>query len=273
MIGDPPKSDPVTPLARGPQGASAHSGAALNRRIEITTKRTELDRLEARSVVEDDFHHFRVRIRAVNGAVSEVFSEALRNPNTLCPSAGQRLSELIGMPLNEACSAVSRVADPRQQCTHQFDLAGLAVAALAQGRRRRIYEAVIPDRVSGRTVAILRRDGEEVLSWTLQDQTITDPAPYSGHGIGTGFSAFATSLPLEQAEAALVLRRAVFISQGRGVDVDRLGLNGPVGGCWAWQPERMRTLQRLPEARRDFTGQTQKLGSLDQDWLRFESDC
>lgn len=243
---------------------------ALHRRIEITTRPVGLDHYEAHSVVEDDYHHFRVSVRAESGRVSAVSSEALRNPNTLCSSAGLRLSEIIGMPLSAASWAVARVADPSQQCTHQFDLAGLAVAALAQQRPRRLYEAVIPDRVSGCTTASLRRDGEDILTWDLRDQTVIGPEPYCGRSVGAGFSAFTQSLPLEEAEAALVLRRAVFISQGRSVNLDNPDLRGPVGGCWAWQPERMGTLKRLPESRRDFTGRADELGAMDHGWLRFE---
>ena len=32
---------------------------------------------------------------------------------------------------------------------------------------------------------------------------------------------------------------------------------GPVGGCWAWQPQRIAQLRRLPENRRDFLSQCQ----------------
>ena len=246
------------------------AAGALNRRIEIATRDTNDRGQEARSVVEDDFHHFRVIVRAHDGHVTGISSEALRNPNSLCPAAGNRLSELIGMKLNAASSAVMEITDPSQQCTHQFDLAGLAVAALSARRVHRVYEAAIPDRVDGQTIATLRRDGAEVLRWDVSGMTIVGPAPYVDRSLGSGFGRFVRSLALEEAEAALVLRRALFISQGRGVDFSKLGRSGPVGGCWAWQPERMGELERLPASRRDFTGRAEVLAGEDQDWLRFE---
>jgi hypothetical protein len=242
----------------------------LHRRTEIAAREVSAGVFEARAVVEDDFHHFRVAVRASDGHVTEIWSQALRNPNTLCPSAGIRLSELIGMPLNAASAAVSEVTDARQQCTHQIDLAGLAVAALAQRRPHRVYEGAVPDRIDGRTVATLRRDGLEILQWALDDQTIVSPGPYAGRILGSGFTGFARGLPLEEAEAALVLRRIVFISGGRGVDFSAPGKVGPVGGCWAWQPERMAQAVRLPASKLDFTGRAEDLVQDDQDWIRFQ---
>lgn len=244
---------------------------AFHRRVEISTRETDPGLVEGRAVVEDDFHHFRVEVCARDGRVTQTFSEAVRSPNTLCPGAGSRLAELIGMPLNESSAAVMQFTDARQQCTHQIDLAGLAVAALARRRQHRLYEATIPDRIERCTTATLRRDGEVALNWELTGTTITAPVPYAGHGIGSGFAGFTRSLPLEEAEAALVLRRAVFVSQGRSIDLDKLPDNfGPVGGCWAWQPERMGALKRLPDSRRDFTGHAHVLTLDDQRWLRFE---
>ena len=123
---------------------------AMNRRIEIATRPHE-----ARAVVEDDFHHFRVTLRHADGVVTEALSRALRWPNALCPVAGERLSELVGMPLNASSAAVLGHTDARQQCTHMIDIAGLAVAAAARGIPRRSYAAVVPDRQDGRTHAVL----------------------------------------------------------------------------------------------------------------------
>jgi hypothetical protein len=243
---------------------------ALHRRIEVATCEMTGGWHEARSVVEDDYHHFRVTVRAKDGRVSEILSEALRNPNSLCPAAGHRLSELVGMSLSVAPTAVMEVTDPSQQCTHQLDLAGLAVAALSQRRPYRMYEASVPDRVAGKTTATLRRDSLEILRWEVFEMTLTAPVPYAGRSLGAGFSRFTRSLALDAAEAALVLRRAVFISQGRGVDLDTVGRRGPVGACWAWQPERNAQLERLPASRRDFTGRAHELASEDEGWLHFE---
>ena len=244
---------------------SSDATPAFHRRVEVSTRETG-SACEARGVVEDDFHHFRVVVRAEAGTVSEAFSHALRHPNSLCPSAGARLAEIVGMPLNESSAAVLEVTDARQQCTHQIDLAGVAVALLARGVRRRRYDATVPDRHDGRTTATLARDGELFFRWDLEGTTIL--RPYAGRDIGSGFTGFARSLSPDEGEAALVLRRAVYVSAGRSLDLTRAGRTGPVGGCWAWQPERMDQIVRLP-TKLDFSGRAQELALGDEAWLAF----
>ena len=241
----------------------------FHRRVEIAVREVGPDRLEARAAIEDDYHHFRVLLRAENGVLTEARSHALRYPNNFCPAAGTRLAELPGRPLVANAAEVMEFTDARQQCTHQFDLAALAVAALAHRRPHRRYEATIPDRVEGRASAALHRDGVEVLRWELAGNVIEGPEPFAGRSIGTGFTAFVRTLPEEEAEAALVLRRAVFVSQGRGIDLKALGRIAPLGGCWAWQPERADLVERIPSSRLDFSDRPEALVAEDQDWLAF----
>ncbi len=247
------------------------SDGTFRRRVEIGTRGTADGSIEARCAVEDDFHHFRVSLLARDGKVSAFSNYALRSPNTLCEAAGGRLHELIGMALDPACAAVLQVTDQFQQCTHQFDLAGLGVAAMALGRPRRVYEVTVPDRIAGRTVATLDVDGERVLRWGVREMTIEEPDPYAGRSLGAGFTRFTRSLGRDEAEAALVLRRALFVSQGRGLDLETLGDRGPVGGCWAWQPERMDRLRRLPENRRNFSENAAAVLADDVAWLDFRT--
>lgn len=244
---------------------------SLRRRVEVASRSDGPGTGEARGAVEDDFHHFKVTVRARDGVVTDVWSEAPRPPNVLCPTAGERLVELVGMPLSEVSVAVMERTDARQQCTHQIDLAGLCVAALARGLSRRFYEVEVPDRVDGRTHVRLWRDGALLLEWDMDGPTIVGPAPFAGVGIGGGFTGWARDhLDLDLAEAALVLRRGVFISSGRTVDLDAPGrTTGPMGGCWVWQPERAALATRIVGSTHDFTERPQVLTLDDQDWLAF----
>lgn len=242
----------------------------FRRRVSVATRTTNAGAIEARCAVEDDFHHFRVLLEAREGVVTAVGTDARRSPNSLCEAAGHQLRELVGMELDPACAAVLTRTDQFQQCTHQLDLAGLGVAAMALNRPRRSYEATVPDRVDGRTVATLCVNGEPMLLWEVVGMTIEGPAPYQGRSLGAGFTQFTRSLSRDEAEAALVLRRALFVSQGRGVDLGTIGGRGPVGGCWAWQPERMAQIRSLPENRRDFSdGATTALAD-DAEWFNFQ---
>jgi hypothetical protein len=243
----------------------------FRRRVSVVTRVHSGGESIARCAVEDDFHHFRVFLKAREGVVTAIGTDARRSPNSLCEAAGHRLQELVGMPLDPACAAVLNQTDQFQQCTHQLDLAGLGVAAMALKRSQRTYEITVPDRQGGHTIARLDVDGKEALAWRVMGMTIEGPPPYEGRSLGAGFTKFSRSLSRDEAEAALVLRRALFVSQGRGIDIEALGTRGPVGGCWAWQPERIPDLRRLPENRRDFSASAEGALADDLEWLNFQA--
>jgi hypothetical protein len=240
---------------------------ALRRRIGIATRPGE-----ARAVVEDDFHNFRVTVRHGAGVVTQAFAGAPRHPTALCPQASDRLGELVGMALNPSSGEALRHTDARQQCTHMIDLAGLAVAAAARGLARRTYDIEVTDPDDTGSRARLRRDGELVLDWAVRRGLITEPPPFAGRHVGTGFTAWAAeALEPDLAEAALVLRRGVFIAGGRGVDLDAPGrTTGPIGGCWVWQPERAAQAKRIVGSTLDFTDRPAALTLGDRGWLAFE---
>ena len=67
---------------------------AYRRRIEIVTEPGE-----ARAVLEDDYHNFRVAIRHDGATVTDIASSSPRVPTTLCVHAGKELQALVGMRL------------------------------------------------------------------------------------------------------------------------------------------------------------------------------
>jgi hypothetical protein len=172
--------------------------------------------------LDDDFHRFRVTLSHDGTHVKRVEGEGLRFPWTTCPDAAGPLRELEGAPLAPRATAAAEHADPRATCTHMFDLAALAMAHAAAGRGTRQYDAEIPARVDGRTRARLWRDGDLVLEWTVDDREgVVDPPPYSDAPWQGGFMKWADeTLDADAAEAAIVLRRAVTIGMGRGMDLD-----------------------------------------------------
>jgi hypothetical protein len=222
---------------------------------------------EIRTVVEDDYHHFRVGISHDGTRVTRTFTDAVRRPYDICLGAGDRLQELVGLELSPDPSFAQRQVDARLQCTHQFDIAALALAAAARGIKARRYDAAVPDPENGRTTAILKRDGVPILQWEMQRSTITGPDPYTGHDIGKGFTAWvASTLAPDEAEAALVLRRVVFISGGRNLSQAFVDSLPHRSACWVHQPERYYTRQRLDE-RQDFTTRPEALTADDDAWL------
>jgi len=245
--------------------AKKYLGGSMNRVIRLASRPGEV-----RTTVEDDFHHFRVIVQHDEQRVLKAFSDARRSPYTLCPAAGARLSELVGKSLTTDLTALTREIDARNQCTHQFDLACLSVAMAARGEGQRRYHAVVHDSRDSFTLATLDRDDERVLEWEMDGETIVAPHPFAGRTIGSGFTGFVSrELEHEEAEAALVLRRAVFITSGRGISewVDALPHAMITGGCWVQQPEQHRNALRNKGSTLDFTGRVDELTRNDEAWL------
>jgi hypothetical protein len=227
---------------------------------------------EVRAVVEDNYHHFRVAIRHDGIQVIAVSSNSPRHPYTLCPSAGDRLNELIGMQLSGSPTFAYRHTDVRFQCTHQFDLAAIALAAAVRGVTERRYDMAAYDE-GDQIEAILLMDGRPRLHWDIERHQILSPAPYAGRALGSGFTDWvASSMEAEEAEAALVLRRLVMISGGRNFVINEGDHPVENGSCWIKHPERRLQAVRA-DVRRDFSENPEILAN-DQneaDWLRPKS--
>jgi hypothetical protein len=228
------------------------------RRIRLVA--TAPDTVEG--ALEDDFHHFEVTLEHAGGRVTRVAVRSRRWPWATCPDAAANLQPIEGMELSPRCTAIARVAEPRMNCTHQFDLAGLCVALAARGIDRRQYDAELPPTVDGVTNPRLWRDSEPVLEWTLTSaegrrQLVASP-PYDEAPWRGGFFRWADEhLDVDDAEAAIVLRRACEIGMGRGMDLeaydsaDELGpIMGPV--CYTMQPSVIPVAFRNRGSIRDF---------------------
>lgn len=229
-------------------------------------RKIRLVRVDAHTVwggLEDDFHHFEVRLRhGDDRRVTACVLDARRWPWTTCPDAGHNLGRLIGMELSERCTAVAGITDPRWQCTHQFDLAGLAVAHAARGTDRREYEVELTPIGDGYRPT-LWRDGELVHRWTISGSSPTgrilvDPAPFTDAPWKGGFIRWADeTLPPVEAEAAIVLRRACDIGMGRGMDLEAIPVAEELAGimtgvCYSMQPTVMPVAFRNRGSIRDF---------------------
>jgi hypothetical protein len=225
-------------------------------------RRRILLRAESRRVtgdLEDDFHRFRVHVEHDGERIVRAEGEALRFPWTSCPGALVPLARLEGMGLLPSSRAAHEHTDPRAQCTHLFDLAGLAIASAARGTGTREYEIEVPDRVEARTRAVLRRDGQPFLHWEIERSRIVAPEPFEGRSMGAGFLAWVQqALEPDVAEAALVLHRTCSISLGRLYDMD--AVEGPSafgvmagGACYTFSPGTMEQARRVVASARDVS--------------------
>jgi hypothetical protein len=197
--------------------------------------------------LEDDQHYFTVTLHHDDTHVQSVTSASVRAPWSTCAAAAEPLRALAGMPLSDRCLAVTAWTESVQHCTHQLDLAGLAVAhaarVVAGGAARRQYDAVVPfGLLDGEEHAVtLARDGEPCLEWVLRGGDIVAPSPYADAPPGFARWADATLSP-DDAEAAAVLRRACTIGMSRGLDLDQYPTLADMPGlrplCFSMQPER-----------------------------------
>jgi hypothetical protein len=244
----------------------------FRRRIGIRST-GDATRGEVRASLEDDFHHFRVRLAHADGKVQQVDGQAVRHPYSTCPLAANQLPRLIDAPLNGPAHAVMRVTSPTEQCTHLMELAGLAIAAAARSISQRWYDIAVPRRVAGRTLATLDKDGSRMLAWELLDTTITGPAPFQGVSLRQGMAAWALAhLSEEEAEAALILRRCALISLGRAKNLDAQVHAEPTGRCFVQQPERAALGLRKVGSTVDFTAAAGDLCAADREWLALRDD-
>jgi hypothetical protein len=197
--------------------------------------------------LEDDQHYFTVTLEHDDRRVVRVTSASRRAPWSTCAAAAEPLRSLAGMPLSDRCLAVTEWTASAQHCTHQLDLAGLCIAhaarAVAGGASRRQYDAEIPFGLldGDEHTVTLTRDGEPRLEWVMCGGSIVAPRPYAD--VGSGFARWAdATLAADDAEAAIVLRRACSIGMSRGIDLDRYPTLADMPGlspvCYSMQPER-----------------------------------
>lgn len=240
---------------------AAWGSGVYRRRIRLVAR----DRL-VRADLEDDFHRFGVDLEHDGTRVVEARARAARFPWETCPGAGARIEELAGTPLLDRAVDLAGHTDARRHCTHLFDLAALALAHAAAGRARRQYDIAVPDRRDGRTRATLERDGAPFLEWELDRSEIVSTGPFAGVSLrGRSFLDWiAAHLDADRAEAALVLRRAVYIAIGRATDLDALATAAqvtPLAGasCHSMQPGVAERALRVKGSTRQFSASAEPL--------------
>lgn len=114
----------------------------------IFRRQIDLRSWDARTVVawlEDECHHFGLTLTHDGERVTAVRVATPRDPWTSCAAVGEPLQALVGQPLVARCTDLGALVDMRRQCTHVFDLAGLALAlAYARRQHRRYHGTVCP---------------------------------------------------------------------------------------------------------------------------------
>jgi hypothetical protein len=215
--------------------------------------------------LEDDFHHFAVRVDHDGDVVTAVMAESIRHPWDICAEADRPIQAVVGTSLIDEPTVLADL-DARANCTHLFDLTGLVVAHAARAAEERRFEAEVTDpNDAGDRFARLWIDDELALEWQLHQRDVTGPERWAGIPLWDGFMRWAlATLDDPTAEAAIVLRRAIDISRGRMQDLDDYRSNAELAGfmtgvCHAFTPENRERGVRLTGSARDFTDRPELL--------------
>jgi hypothetical protein len=198
-----------------------------------------------------------VRIVHDGERVTDVQAKTHRVPWTTCPGAEQKIRDLIGTPLQRMSQSTG--LDSKEHCTHLYDVARLTIAR-AFMKAPVQYDITIPDRIEKRTCAEVLRDGKLCLTWDIDGDVVTGPARFAGHHV-FGAPKWPADLDEDTLEAAMVVRRSIFVSRARsalGKDmrvndatdaeiIQRIRDRGPLGLCFTYQEGV------LDDARRTFS--------------------
>lgn len=211
--------------------------------------------------LEDDFHHFILKLEHDGTTVTTVQTAAPRHPWTTCPASGPFLaSRLENTPLRD----VRGFDTPLIHCTHLHDLAVIAARHALSGEAL-FYSAFVADPVEGKVFASLHRNGVCVLEWRLNGQDIEPGSAYAGYNLRK-LKVWASTLDPEPREHAEILRRAVFVANGRGFSpgsVERASeLEGMQGACFTFDTDRSAHAAPVVGSKKDYSsGKTMPLGS------------
>ena len=208
--------------------------------------------------LEDDFHHFRVELTHDSDNVLSLSGIVLRAPWSTCSEADQPLQMIVGKPLSTDSTAIGSYATPTSNCTHLFDLTGLAISHAMQNKVVCQYDLMVTDPLDEKQELRLWKNGELLLDWLIQEGIIISPKDWEGVSLVGKFIAWAKdNLDPLTAEAAIALRRMTHISTGHGINLDKLEngaehTDGPIGRCYTYSTEVLIRAKRMRGTVRDF---------------------
>lgn len=123
----------------------------------------------SRARLDDPFHGFEVVLELAGDSVVGARATAHRQPWTTCSGALSSVEQARG-PVGQAAGKLFDLARDHT-CVHVNDLVWLA----SRGHRRCRYDVEVTPHT-----AFVRRDGEPVVGWRLQDWVVASPGPFEG---------------------------------------------------------------------------------------------
>lgn len=210
--------------------------------------------------MEDDFHSFGVRLRHDQQTVLELTAVARRIPWTTCDGALAALRQYEGLSLPTDPKRIKSRIVQASQCTHLSDLANLACAYSSNSAapHQVQYDIWVPDSRENDPCrhAYLSINGHLHWHWVIHQQVIQQPARFNGVSLQRLPLWANKNLTAEETEAALILRRALHIAQGRvfSFDVNNAAEAGLPSTCHTFLA--VNAVNAIPlHSGRDFSGE------------------
>jgi hypothetical protein len=253
-------SGQATSLPRSFPLQADYGQKAAWRRIRLTGRQNQV-----LVEMEDIAHGMKCVVEHDGQRVTSLRPEFRRFPMTTCNGAAEPLQALVGMPVGADFSTFFGGGRAWSNCTHMLDLAWLGVVHATRGLTVRDYLMEMPDDGPNRRRSTLRRDGELVLEWQLENSTVLDPLPFAGRHLFSGFTRWAVeNFEGDQLEAILVLHKGCFVAQARRYDIPTGPLSATeqklnAGLCFGFGRERIGIAVRLEGTGRDFTDHPEQL--------------
>lgn len=211
--------------------------------------------------LEDCNHGFRLIIKHQHQYINAIEVEALRYPLSSCPGAIKPLQALVGCRLDSSLNTFKQASQPRNNCTHLYDLALLAINHAQRNELERIYDVEVPDSMDTKQSMSVLRNGQQIHHWEIDRQLIVKPNGLVDKPVMQGFSKWSQQHfnDADNLEAALVLQRGYFVARARRVELNNRGGEPAVndtmmtGACYSYSPNVVERSWRLPGTVRDFS--------------------
>ena len=218
--------------------------------------------------MEDDPHCYHIALEIENSRVRDVSCDSIRTPWSLCGEADRSLSALVGMEVSPDMNTLLQQVDRSLQCTHMLDAAVLGISHAARGITWRQYDISVeswPDQRE-QNVSLLR-DGVSLLELSIEGDHLVTPPELKGTSVKLLNQVMVKAGDSDDhREAVSILRRAIYISNNRKVDLDNVEVamdHGPaLGACYVYHKDRVTLATRIPGSTREFTHSTEGMISL-----------
>lgn len=263
-------ADALTPLGLHP---NPDYGNGCLRRQVLLRKKIDLSRNPAQgqhmviAELEDNCHQFRVRLFHDGSKVCEVNGDALRYPNDTCPGSIALLQRLVGVTLGDGPGAFAKSSNPREFCTHLFDLASLAYTHASRPVDTRLYHAIVRDEDdNGITEAMVLIDNTPVIHWHLKQHVVQDEGIAKGANVHSGFTRWANAhLQGDVLEAGILLAKTNFVAMSRRVDTEKVAGTQLVKGimpkdiCYTYRSPVMEQAHHLHNSTVDYSHRPEQM--------------